>query len=178
GGIPWMDAEAAFTRLVHALSVSEKQLRQPLFEGLVATGSVEPLGKYAVSAVVDYVDTLPPTSAASDPADAESEPGWSVDGVVMELTRLLLTDRRTSKLINPALIVTDQLIEQGSLALASPTVWVPLYRAVQRIAFKLRAPQRLMLCLKLYSTVAMVNKDMAKMAVESLLAHIGHPIPK
>ncbi|KAJ1875611.1 hypothetical protein LPJ57_004674, partial [Coemansia sp. RSA 486] len=56
--------------------------------------------------------------------------------------------------------------------------WVPLYRAVQRIAFKLRAPQRLMLCLKLYSSVAMVSKEMAKMATESLLAHIGHPIPK
>ncbi|KAJ2594837.1 hypothetical protein GGF39_004062 [Coemansia sp. RSA 1721] len=90
GGILWTDAEAAFTRLAHALSVSEEQLRQPLFEGLVATGSVEPL----------------------------------------------------------------------------------------RIAFKLRAPQRLMLCLKLYSSVAMVSKEMAKMATESLLAHIGHPIPK
>ncbi|KAJ2238290.1 hypothetical protein IWW45_000120 [Coemansia sp. RSA 485] len=178
GGILWTDAEAAFTRLAHALSVSEEQLRQPLFEGLVATGSVEPLGKYAVSAVADYVDTLPASSTASDPDNAESQSGWSVDGVVLELTRLLLTDRRTSKLINPALIVADHLIEQGSLNSASSTVWVPLYRAVQRIAFKLRAPQRLMLCLKLYSSVAMVSKEMAKMATESLLAHIGHPIPK
>ncbi|KAJ2377181.1 hypothetical protein GGI05_006904, partial [Coemansia sp. RSA 2603] len=78
---------------------------------------------YAVSAVADYIETLPPTSTANNMhqnADAESESGWSVDGVVAELTRLLLTDRRTSKLINPALIVTDQLIEQGSLYATSP----------------------------------------------------------
>ncbi|KAJ1945475.1 hypothetical protein GGF37_001682, partial [Kickxella alabastrina] len=83
-------------------------------------------GKYAVSAVSAYIETLPATSdaavtnASSDSAEVnESELGWSVDGVVAELTRLLLTDRRTSRIINPTLIVADQLIEQGSLQPAS-----------------------------------------------------------
>ncbi|KAJ2204743.1 hypothetical protein IW145_003236, partial [Coemansia sp. RSA 521] len=39
----WADPEAAFTRIVQALSVSDEQLRRPLFEGLVSTGSAEPL---------------------------------------------------------------------------------------------------------------------------------------
>ncbi|KAJ2570324.1 hypothetical protein IW140_002417 [Coemansia sp. RSA 1813] len=87
-------------------------------------------------AVSSYADTLPPTSEASlaakssssnqEAAATASEQSvshsgqWSVDGIVDELTRLLLTDRRTSKVINPALIVADQLIEQGALAAASP----------------------------------------------------------
>ncbi|KAJ2786765.1 hypothetical protein GGI15_001257 [Coemansia interrupta] len=173
--------ESAYSRLALALSVSDEGLRQMLFEGLVVAGSAVPLGKYAVSAVANYIETLPPTSTANDMyqnADAETGSGWSVGGVVAELTRLLLTDRRTSKLINPALIVTDQLIEQGSLYATSPEIWIPLYRAVQRVAFKLRAPQRLMLCLKLYSSLAMVSDEMARMAAASLLAHIGHPLPK
>ncbi|KAJ2215339.1 hypothetical protein EV179_002287 [Coemansia sp. RSA 487] len=93
-------------------------------------------GKFAVKAVSSYADTLPPTSEASlaakssssnqEAAATASEQSvshsgqWSVDGIVDELTRLLLTDRRTSKVINPALIVADQLIEQGALAAASP----------------------------------------------------------
>ncbi|KAJ1667984.1 hypothetical protein EV178_000918 [Coemansia sp. RSA 1646] len=135
-GINWADPEAAFAHVVHALSVDEQRLRQPLFEGLVITGSAEPLGKFAVKAVSSYADTLPPTSEASlaakssssnqEAAATASEQSvshsgqWSVDGIVDELTRLLLTDRRTSKVINPALIVADQLIEQGALAAASP----------------------------------------------------------
>ncbi|KAJ1896912.1 hypothetical protein LPJ66_003702 [Kickxella alabastrina] len=142
-------------------------------------------GKYAVSAVSAYIETLPAnsddavTNASSDSAEAnESELGWSVDSVVAELTRLLLTDRRTSRIINPTLIVADQLIEQGSLQPASSIMWAPMYKAVQRVAFKLRAPQRLVLCLKLYSSMALISEELAKMAAESLLAHISHPIPK
>ncbi|KAI7827323.1 armadillo-type protein [Kickxella alabastrina] len=196
-GIAWTDAESTFEKLTHALAVPEVKLRQSLFEGLVLAGSAEPLhapylhtfyvvqGKYAVSAVSAYIETLPATSddavtnPSSDSAEAnESELGWSVDGVVAELTRLLLTDRRTSRIINPTLIVADQLIEQGSLQPASSIMWAPIYKAVQRVAFKLRAPQRLVLCLKLYSSMALISEELAKMAAESLLAHISHPIPK
>ncbi|KAJ2442345.1 hypothetical protein GGF42_006987 [Coemansia sp. RSA 2424] len=53
-----------------------------------------------------------------------------------------------------------------------------MYRAVQRIAFRLRAPQRLLLCVKLYGSLSLVSQDVARLAGESLLAHIGHPIPK
>ncbi|KAJ2027405.1 hypothetical protein GGI08_009905, partial [Coemansia sp. S2] len=56
--------------------------------------------------------------------------------------------------------------------------WIPLYRAVQRVAFKLRAPQRLMLCVKLYGSLSLVSPEVARLVSESLLAHIGHPIPK
>ncbi|KAJ2795635.1 hypothetical protein H4R20_005811, partial [Coemansia guatemalensis] len=43
GAFSWADPEAAFARIVHALSIDDKRLRQPLFEGFVLTGSVEPL---------------------------------------------------------------------------------------------------------------------------------------
>ncbi|KAJ1904090.1 hypothetical protein LPJ81_002698 [Coemansia sp. IMI 209127] len=133
-GIDWADPETAYARVAHALSVDEQSLRQPLFEGLVVTGSTEPLGKFAVNAVSLFADTLPATAEAPSaarlsnneaaitaPEHGDSHAGqWSVDGIVDELTRLLLTDRRTSKVINPALIVADQLIEQGALASASP----------------------------------------------------------
>ncbi|KAJ2889894.1 hypothetical protein GGI21_006386, partial [Coemansia aciculifera] len=56
--------------------------------------------------------------------------------------------------------------------------WVPMHRAVQRVAFKLRAPLRLMLCVKLYGSLSLVSQDVARLAGESLLVHIGHPIPK
>ncbi|KAJ2508028.1 hypothetical protein IWW47_000821, partial [Coemansia sp. RSA 2052] len=137
-------------------------------------------GKFAVNAVATYAAALPAAATAQsvEPAEAELGPGWTVDGIVTELTRLLLTDRQTSKLINPALIVSDQLIEQGALLAASPDAWIPMYRAVQRIAFKLRAPQRLLLCVKLYGSLSLVSQDVARLAGESLLAHIGHPIPK
>ncbi|KAJ2613196.1 hypothetical protein H4S08_002342 [Coemansia sp. RSA 1365] len=173
----WADPEAAFSRIVHALSVNDERLRQPLFEGFVLSGSVEPLGKLAVSAVAAYTETLP----ASDPTATVAEStqsAWSVDGVVAELTRLILTDRRTSRMINPALIVADQLIEQGALLAASAESWIPLYRAVQRVAFKLRAPIRLSLCLKLYSSLALMSDELARLAAESLLVHIGHPTLK
>ncbi|KAJ2382040.1 hypothetical protein H4S02_005934, partial [Coemansia sp. RSA 2611] len=62
-----------------------------------------------------YAGTLPA-------ADRGLGPGWTVDGIIAELTRLLLTDKQTSRLINPALIVSDQLIEQGALLAASPKV--------------------------------------------------------
>ncbi|KAJ2678061.1 hypothetical protein GGI25_002704 [Coemansia spiralis] len=127
----WADPEAAFGRLVYALSVHNKMLRQPLFEGLVVTGSTEPLGKFAVNAVSKYADTLPSAEAASPAVDGATAPeeeeeqlGWSADGIVGELTRLILTDRMTSKMINPALVVADQLVEQGALALASPEIQV------------------------------------------------------
>ncbi|KAJ2556723.1 hypothetical protein EV175_001812, partial [Coemansia sp. RSA 1933] len=137
-GTNWADPEMAYAQVVHALSVSDQRIRQPLFEGLVVTGSTEPLGKFAVNAVSLYADTLPPppnevssatkssigengaadaTASGQDDSRAEQ---WNVDGVINELTRLLLTDRRTSKVINPALIVADQLVEQGALASASP----------------------------------------------------------
>ncbi|KAJ2388725.1 hypothetical protein GGI23_005995 [Coemansia sp. RSA 2559] len=92
------------------------------------------VGKFAVNAVSLFAETLPATAEAPSAArisnkeaavtapehgDSHAEQ-WSVDGIVDELTRLLLTDRRTSKVINPALIVADQLIEQGALASASP----------------------------------------------------------
>ncbi|KAJ1725346.1 hypothetical protein LPJ53_000478 [Coemansia erecta] len=124
--IIWTDAESAYSRLALALSVSDEGLRQKLFEGLVVTGSAMPLGRYAVSAVANYVETLSLPSTASDmhqEFDAEGGSGRSVDSIVAELTRLLLTDRRTSKLINPALIVTDQLIEQGSLYATSSEIF-------------------------------------------------------
>ncbi|KAJ2062662.1 hypothetical protein GGI17_002270 [Coemansia sp. S146] len=170
-GINWADSESAYAQLVYALSVSEESLRKPLFEGFVVAGSAEPMGKFAVNAVATYAGALPT-------ADKELGPGWTVDGIIAELTRLLLTDKQTSKLINPALIVSDQLIEQGALLAASPDMWIPLYRAVQRVAFKLRAPQRLMLCVKLYGSLSLVSPDVARLVGESLLAHIGHPIPK
>ncbi|KAJ2384296.1 hypothetical protein H4S02_004881 [Coemansia sp. RSA 2611] len=169
----WADPEAAFARIVPALSVSDKRLRRPLFEGLVLTGSTEPLGKFAVSAVAAYAETLPETGATVEDG-AQSE--WGVDGIVAELTRLLLTDRRTSKLINPALSVADQLVEQGALLAAAPVSWIPLYRATQRVAFKLRAPHRLELCLKLYSSLALMSEELAGLAVGSLLAHMAHPV--
>ncbi|KAJ1857280.1 hypothetical protein GGH12_002647 [Coemansia sp. RSA 1822] len=169
----WADPEAAFTRIVQALSVSDERLRQPLFEGLVSTGSAEPLGKFAVGAVAAYAETLPETGAT---VAASAQPEWGVDGIVAELTRLLLTDRQTSKIINPALIVADQLIEQGALLAAAPDSWIPLYRATQRVAFKLRAPLRLSLCLKLYGSLALVSEELSRMAVGSLLAHMAHPV--
>ncbi|KAJ2757077.1 hypothetical protein GGI19_000318 [Coemansia pectinata] len=170
-GINWVDSESAYAQLVYALSVSEESLRKLLFEGLVVAGSAEPMGKFAINAVATYAGALPT-------ADKELGPGWTVDGIIAELTRLLLTDKQTSKLINPALIVSDQLIEQGALLAASPDTWIPLYRAVQRVAFKLRAPQRLMLCVKLYGSLSLVSPAVARLVGESLLAHIGHPIPK
>ncbi|KAJ1825078.1 hypothetical protein LPJ60_000223 [Coemansia sp. RSA 2675] len=170
-GISWADSESAYGQLVYALSVSEESLRKLLFEGFVVAGSAEPMGKFAVNAVAAYAGTLPA-------ADRGLGPGWTVDGIIAELTRLLLTDKQTSRLINPALIVSDQLIEQGALLAASPKVWIPLYRAVQRVAFRLRAPQRLMLCVKLYGSLALVSSEVARLAGDSLLAHIGHPIPK
>ncbi|KAJ1795328.1 hypothetical protein LPJ67_000074 [Coemansia sp. RSA 1938] len=169
----WADPEAAFTRIVQALSVSDEQLRRPLFEGLVSTGSAEPLGKFAVGAVAAYAETLPETGAT---VAASAQPEWGVDGIVAELTRLLLTDRQTSKIINPALIVADQLIEQGALLAAAPDSWIPLYRATQRVAFKLRAPLRLSLCLKLYGSLALVSEELSRLAVGSLLAHMAHPV--
>ncbi|KAJ1752001.1 hypothetical protein LPJ79_001628 [Coemansia sp. RSA 1821] len=108
----WTDAAAAFRRVVPALSVSYEQIRRSLFEGLVFTGSAEPLGKFAVNAVAAYAETLSETVAS------ESAAQWNVNGLVAELTRLLHTDKRTSKIINPALIVADQLIEQGALLAA------------------------------------------------------------
>ncbi|KAJ2493338.1 hypothetical protein IWW37_000622 [Coemansia sp. RSA 2050] len=170
-GINWVDSESAYGQLVYALSVSEESLRRLLFEGFVVAGSAEPMGKFAVNAVAAYAETLPV-------ADNGLGPGWTVDGIVAELTRLLLTDKQTSRLINPALIVSDQLIEQGALLAASPKMWIPLYRAVQRVAFKLRAPQRLMLCVKLYGSLSLVSSEVARLVGESLLAHIGHPILK
>ncbi|KAJ2417177.1 hypothetical protein GGI10_000400 [Coemansia sp. RSA 2530] len=170
-GISWADSESAYGQLVYALSVSEESLRKLLFEGFVVAGSAEPMGKFAVNAVAAYAGTLPA-------ADRGLGPGWTVDGIIAELTRLLLTDKQTSRLINPALIVSDQLIEQGALLAASPKVWIPLHRAVQRVAFRLRAPQRLMLCVKLYGSLALVSSEVARLAGDSLLAHIGHPIPK
>ncbi|KAJ1763182.1 hypothetical protein LPJ58_000119 [Coemansia sp. RSA 1591] len=167
----WADPEAAFTRIVQALSVSDEQLRRPLFEGLVSTGSAEPL--FAVGAVAAYAETLPETGAT---VAASAQPEWGVDGIVAELTRLLLTDRQTSKIINPALIVADQLIEQGALLAAAPDSWIPLYRATQRVAFKLRAPLRLSLCLKLYGSLALVSEELSRLAVGSLLAHMAHPV--
>ncbi|KAJ2662380.1 hypothetical protein IW148_002947 [Coemansia sp. RSA 1199] len=169
----WADPEVAFTRIVQALSVSDERLRQPLFEGLVSTGSAEPLGKFAVGAVAAYAETLPETGAT---VAASAQPEWGVGGIVAELTRLLLTDRQTSKIINPALIVADQLIEQGALLAAAPVSWIPLYRATQRVAFKLRAPLRLSLCLKLYGSLALVSEELSRMAVGSLLAHMAHPV--
>ncbi|KAJ2484918.1 hypothetical protein EV174_002076 [Coemansia sp. RSA 2320] len=56
--------------------------------------------------------------------------------------------------------------------------WIPLHRAVQRIAFKLRAPQRLLLCVRLYGSLALLSQELARLAAESLLAHVGNPIPK
>ncbi|KAJ2350578.1 hypothetical protein GGH91_000036 [Coemansia sp. RSA 2671] len=156
-GISWADSESAYGQLVYALSVSEESLRKLLFEGFVVAGSAEPMGKFAVNAVAAYAGTLPA-------ADRGLGPGWTVDGIIAELTRLLLTDKQTSRLINPALIVSDQLIEQGALLAASPKV--------------LRAPQRLMLCVKLYGSLALVSSEVARLAGDSLLAHIGHPIPK
>ncbi|KAJ2006487.1 hypothetical protein GGI04_001867 [Coemansia thaxteri] len=50
--------------------------------------------------------------------------------------------------------------------------WIPLHRAVQRIAFKLRAPQRLLLCVRLYGSLALLSQELARLAAESLLAHI------
>ncbi|KAJ2314859.1 hypothetical protein IWW52_004176, partial [Coemansia sp. RSA 2704] len=169
----WADPEAAFARIAPALSVSDKRLRRPLFEGLVLTGSTEPLGKFAVSAVAAYAETLPETGATVEDG---AQPEWGVDGIVAELIRLLLTDRRTSKLINPALGVADQLVEQGALLAAAPVSWIPLYRATQRVAFKLRAPHRLELCLKLYSSLALMSEELAGLAVGSLLAHMAHPV--
>ncbi|KAJ1992858.1 hypothetical protein EDC05_002490 [Coemansia umbellata] len=181
----WADPEAAFGRLVYALSVHNKMLRQPLFEGLVVTGSTEPLGKFAVNAVSKYADTLPSAEAASPAVDGATAPeeeeeqlGWSADGIVGELTRLILTDRMTSKMINPALVVADQLVEQGALALASPEMWLRLYRAVQRVAYKLRAPQRLSLCLKLFGSLSLVSDQLVRMTTETVLGYLGHPIPK
>ncbi|KAJ2484919.1 hypothetical protein EV174_002077 [Coemansia sp. RSA 2320] len=120
--ISWADSEAVYAQLVHALLVSENELRAPLFEGFVSAGAAEPQGKFAVNAVAAFAGALPATTAtAAAAASAEQRgPGWSIDGLVAELTRLLLTDRQTSKLINPALIVTDRLIEQGALQAASP----------------------------------------------------------
>ncbi|KAJ2746356.1 hypothetical protein GGI20_001416 [Coemansia sp. BCRC 34301] len=177
-GISWADSESAYAKLVYALSVSEESLRRPLFEGLVVAGSAEPLGRYAVNAVATYAGALPAAATAKSVAPADAELGWTVDGIVAELTRLLLTDRQTSKLINPALIVSDQLVEQGALLGASPDIWIRMYRAVQRVAFRLRAPQRLVLCVKLYGSLSLVSQDVARLAGESLLAHVGHPIPK
>ncbi|KAJ2195584.1 hypothetical protein GGH18_001879, partial [Coemansia sp. RSA 530] len=112
----------------------------------------------------------------AQPNDSSAQPEWGVDGIVAELTRLLLTDRQTSKIINPALIVADQLIEQGALLAAAPDSWIPLYRATQRVAFKLRAPLRLSLCLKLYGSLALVSEELSRLAVGSLLAHMAHPV--
>ncbi|KAJ2664216.1 hypothetical protein IWW48_000985 [Coemansia sp. RSA 1200] len=196
GGVNWADPEAAFVQVACALSVEEQRLRQPLFEGLVVTGSAEPLGKFAVKAVALHADALSPTSedvsatrdsskdaAATAPVGNEAkekeeeskvEQGdfhtdkWSVDGIVGELTRLLLTDRRTSKVINPALIVADQLIEQGALVSASGKALLSLYQAVRRVAYGLRAPLRLGLCLKLYGSLSLVSDEMARMALESI----------
>ncbi|KAJ2154858.1 hypothetical protein GGH97_000556 [Coemansia sp. RSA 475] len=54
--------------------------------------------------------------------------------------------------------------------------WIPLYRATQRVAFKLRAPLRLSLCLKLYGSLALVSEELSRLAVGSLLAHMAHPV--
>ncbi|KAJ2725958.1 hypothetical protein GGI07_000886 [Coemansia sp. Benny D115] len=166
--INWSDSREAFSRIAFALSVPIDELRQALFEGLVVAGSAEPLGKYAVAAVADYIESLSAsaadevTAAVSSGGSCDAKnyagSGWSVDSMVAEMTRLLLTDRRTSKLINPALIVADQLIEQGSFQTAST--------------------DRLMLCLKLYSSMALLSEDITKLATESLLAHMSHAIPK
>lgn len=118
-------------------------------------------------------------SAGQSSQPEQLETGWTADGIVEELTRLLQTDKRTSKLINPALIFTDRLIEQGVLANASELAWAGIYRAVQQVAFRLRAPHRLLLCLKLYSSLGLVgSQTTAKMAARSLLSHTGHPMPK
>ncbi|KAJ2081857.1 hypothetical protein H4R24_002014 [Coemansia sp. RSA 988] len=179
GAFNWADPKSAFARIVHVLSVDDKRLRQPLFEGFVLTGSVEPLGKIAVKAVATYAETLAGTEPTCTTAVAsDAQPTWSIDGILNELTRLLLTDRHTSRIINPTLIVADQLIEQGALLTASTESWIPLYRAVQRVAFKLRAPIRLTHCLKLYSSLALMSDELARLAAESLLAHIGHPTLK
>ncbi|KAJ2453713.1 hypothetical protein EV183_002012 [Coemansia sp. RSA 2336] len=166
----WTDADAAFRRVVPALSVSYEQIRRALFEGLVFTGSAEPLGKFAVNAVAAYAETLSETVAAEGAAQ------WDVDGLVAELARLLYTDKRTSKLINPALIVADQLVEQGALLAADTQSLVALYRAAQQVAFKLRAPLRLGLCLKLYSSIALMSDELAQRAINSLLAYMAHPV--
>ncbi|KAJ1932441.1 hypothetical protein EC988_009456, partial [Linderina pennispora] len=84
-------------------------------------------GKFAVSAVAEYTEMLPAEAEAeavdgAATASPATPSGWGVDSIVAELTQLLLTDRKTSKLINPALIVADQLIEQGALMSASPDV--------------------------------------------------------
>ncbi|KAJ2163032.1 hypothetical protein GGF46_000218 [Coemansia sp. RSA 552] len=171
GGFSWADAGAAFARIVPALAVGEERIRQPLFEGLVATGSTEPLGRLAVNAVAEYAETRLPGLG-------DTAAGSGADGLVNELTRLLMTDRRTSKTINPALIVADQLAEVGALVGASQESLAALYRATQRVAFKLRAPTRLGLCLKLYSSLALASDELACRAAESLVAHMGHPILK
>ncbi|KAJ1959511.1 hypothetical protein GGI12_004299 [Dipsacomyces acuminosporus] len=177
--ISWTEPEAAFGQLVHALSVPDERLRRALFEGFIATGSTEPLGKFAVNAVIAYAKTLPATDEAPETtAEHKTHWLWSADGMVGELARLLLTDKRTSKIINPALIVADQLIEQGALMKASATAWIPLYRAVQRLAYKLRAPYRLSLCLKLYASLSLVSDELLKLATSSLVAHLAHPVPK
>ncbi|KAJ2852422.1 hypothetical protein IWW36_000309 [Coemansia brasiliensis] len=139
----WTDAEAAFRRVVPALSVSYEQTRRSLLEGLVFTGSAEPLGKFAVSAVAAYAETLSETVAS----EAESAAQWDVNGLVAELTRLLHTDKRTSKIINPTLIVADQLIEQGALLAADTN-----------------------------SSIALMSDELAQMATSSLLAYMAHPI--
>ncbi|KAJ2142212.1 hypothetical protein IW136_002024, partial [Coemansia sp. RSA 678] len=45
-----------------------------------------------------------------------------------------------------------------------------------RVAFKLRAPLRLSLCLKLYGSLALVSEELSRLAVGSLLAHMAHPV--
>ncbi|KAJ1729732.1 hypothetical protein LPJ61_003382 [Coemansia biformis] len=201
-GFSWADPASAYARIAPALSVGDEQLRRALFEGLVVAGAAEPLvvascatlrqavltsemmflrpalGRFAVSAVAAYAETplpVPATTAGGDRAAAGAQPGWGADGIVAELARLLQTDKRTSKVINPALIVADQLIEQGALRAASPSSWVPLYGAVRGVAAGLRAPPRLLLCLKVYGSLALVSGELARLAAGSLLAHTGHP---
>ncbi|KAJ2803866.1 hypothetical protein H4R21_001865, partial [Coemansia helicoidea] len=185
GEFSWASPEAAYARIAPALAIGDEQLRRALFEGLVVAGAAEPLGKHAVGAVAAYAETLPVAgaTAAGGPAAPDAgagsaaQPAWSASGIVAELARLLLTDKRTSRVINPALIVADQLIDQGALAAASPSSWVSLYRAVRQVAAGLRAPQRLLLCLKLYGSLALASDGLACLAAGSLLAHTAHPSP-
>ncbi|KAJ2783896.1 hypothetical protein H4R18_001452 [Coemansia javaensis] len=172
-GAGWADPAAAYARVVPALAVDDERLRQPLFEGLVVAGAAEPLGRFAVDAVAAHAEALP------DPGATAADPGaWSASGIVAELTRLLLTDRVSSRAINPALVVADRLAEQGALHAASADSWTAMYGAVRRVAFKLRAPQRLLLCLKLYGSLALASRAVVRPAAESLLAHMGHPDAK
>ncbi|KAI8325062.1 hypothetical protein GQ54DRAFT_295703, partial [Martensiomyces pterosporus] len=65
GAICWADSEAVYGQLVYALDVPGEKLRQPLFEGFVATGSAEPLVSSKVAnkrgrCFIGMVATLPP----------------------------------------------------------------------------------------------------------------------